>query len=397
VLTNRPVNEGVKLDDQSFDFAGLHKLLELNIQEMENFGPNHALVGEGGVEKNSGRAIALLQQAGMAELGPYILAYKGWKIRVYRAIWNAVQQHWKSERWVRVTDNQNLAQYIQINGLQIGPDGKPGLVNAVGSLDVDIILDEGPDHVNAMADMHETLQNILPAIAPVLSPMKASMIVDTLIETSPLPADVKKKFADMAQQEAQQPPQPDPAIAAHQAKTQIDLQAQTQAAQLEGQRNQEANAAKAHAAQIDLEHKTKAAELDLAAKARAHELELHHAQQQHGMQMQHENQKAQHDIAHEQQKGDMAVQHETHKANIGLEAKHKESALRQTEMKAKAANDTQVETAKAKPMTDNNAKIDALGKKIDKGFEELKKAVTAKKTIKVERDAGGRVTGAAVG
>jgi hypothetical protein len=93
--------------------------LKLNMQEIENFGPNPRLIGQGGVENNSGRAIALLQQAGMAELGPYILAYRGWKIRVYRAIWNAVQQHWKAERWVRVTDDQQLAQYIQINGVQM--------------------------------------------------------------------------------------------------------------------------------------------------------------------------------------------------------------------------------------------------------------------------------------
>jgi hypothetical protein len=93
------------------------------MQEIENFGPNHAVDRAGRRREQSGRAIALLQQAGMAELGPYILAYRGWKIRVYRAIWNAVQQHWKAERWVRVTDDQQLAQYIQINGVQMGPTG----------------------------------------------------------------------------------------------------------------------------------------------------------------------------------------------------------------------------------------------------------------------------------
>jgi hypothetical protein len=152
ILTNRPVNEGVKIDDQSFDFAGLSKLLELNIQEIENFGPNPALEGQGGVENSSGKAIALLQQAGMAELGPYILSYRGWKFRVYRALWNAAQQHWKGERWIRVTDDQNLAQFIQINGTGIDPHtGQPSIVNAIGSLDVDIILDEGPDTITAQA------------------------------------------------------------------------------------------------------------------------------------------------------------------------------------------------------------------------------------------------------
>ena len=40
--------------------------------------------------------------AGIAELGPYILSYKGFKLRVYRMIWNIVQQYWTAERWIRI-------------------------------------------------------------------------------------------------------------------------------------------------------------------------------------------------------------------------------------------------------------------------------------------------------
>jgi hypothetical protein len=42
-----------------------------------------------------------LQQAGIAELGPFILAYRNWKLRVYRAVWNIVQQTWTAERYIR--------------------------------------------------------------------------------------------------------------------------------------------------------------------------------------------------------------------------------------------------------------------------------------------------------
>jgi hypothetical protein len=215
VITNRPVNEGVKTDDQAFDFAGWVKMLELNQNEIENFGPNPALIGQG-VESKSGRAIALLQQAGMAELGPFMLAYRGWKIRVYRAIWNAIQQHWQAERWIRVTDDEGLAQFVQINGLQIDPmTGQPAMVNAIGSLDVDIILDEAPDTVNMMQDFYETLQQVLPAVAPMLAPPKANAMVDMLIEASPMASDQKKKYREAGQQ-------PDPM--ADQAK-QLELQA----------------------------------------------------------------------------------------------------------------------------------------------------------------------------
>jgi hypothetical protein len=191
VVTNRPVNEGVKADDQSFDFAGLAKLLELNLSEIENYGPNPQLVGEAAGAK-SGRAIALLQQGGMAELGPYILAYRGWKLRVYRAILNTVQKHWKAERWIRVTDDEGLAQFVQINGLQMGPDGQPTIVNALGSLDVDIIMDEAPDSVNMQAENLEYLQ--------ALGPQFALQYPDVALELSPIDSRIKRRIKDkMAQ------------------------------------------------------------------------------------------------------------------------------------------------------------------------------------------------------
>lgn len=217
------VNPGgeVKADDQTFDFTGCAKLLELNLSEIENFGPNPALIGQG-IENKSGRAISLLQQAGIAELGPYILAYKGWKLRVYRAIWMAIQQHWQGERWIRVTDDDQVAQFIQINGLGVDPStGMPTMVNAIGQIDVDIIIDEGPDYVNMQADAYDTLS----ALAG-----KGSQIPpDVLIELSPLTYSVKKKILDKLQQAAQQP---NPEIAMKQAELQIKQQDAQQNAQI---------------------------------------------------------------------------------------------------------------------------------------------------------------------
>jgi hypothetical protein len=260
IVTNRPVNEGVKTDDQSFDFAGLSKLLELNIQEIENFGPNPALEGQGGVENSSGKAIALLQQAGMAELGPYILSYRGWKFRVYRALWNAAQQHWKGERWIRVTDDQNLAQFIQINGTGIDPHtGMPGIINAIGSLDVDIILDEGPDTITAQADFYETLQQIVPSLAPLLSPAKANVMIDALVATSPAPEDIKQQFKKISQAEQNQPPPVPPEIQKAQIDAQVKQQTAQQDAQLQTQKQQSDAALKAQQQQTEAQleaHKT---------------------------------------------------------------------------------------------------------------------------------------------
>jgi hypothetical protein len=168
---------------------GQLRFLEDAKAEIENFGPNPALIGQG-IENKSGRAIALMQQAGIAELGPYILAYRGWKIRVYRALWNAVRQHWRGERWIRVTDDEDVAQFVRLNGMAIDPrTGAPALLNAVGELDVDIILDEGPDHINLMADAYDTLT--------ALAGQGARIPPQVLIELSPLAGSVKRKVLAM--------------------------------------------------------------------------------------------------------------------------------------------------------------------------------------------------------
>jgi hypothetical protein len=156
--------------------------------EIENYGFNPALIGTG-VQQMSGRAIQLQQQAGVAELGPYMLAYKGWKLRVYRAIWNIVQRYWSAERWIRVTDDEDVARFMAVNRLGIDPrTGLPTIVNALGSLDVDIILDEGPDNINMQADAYDTLT--------VLARGGMQVPPELLLELSPLAGSVKKRAMD---------------------------------------------------------------------------------------------------------------------------------------------------------------------------------------------------------
>jgi hypothetical protein len=180
------------------DLAGQIKFLELAKQDIENFGPNPALIGSG-IENKSGRAISLLQQAGMAELGPFLIAYRGWTIRVYRAIWNTVQRYWTAERWIRVTDNEGIAQFVQLNALSMSETGQPSLQNNLGALDVDIILDEGPDVLNVMQDTYDTLT--------ALAQKGAAVPPDVLIELSPLPSQVKKQVLERLQAAQQGDPQ----------------------------------------------------------------------------------------------------------------------------------------------------------------------------------------------
>jgi hypothetical protein len=176
---------------------GQLQFLEDAKNEIENFGPNPALIGQG-LEYKSGRAINLLQQAGIAELGPFVIGIRNWKLRLYRAIWCAAQRYWTAERWIRVTDSDGLAQFIQVNGVGIDPDtGLPRMVNSLGQLDVNFVLDEGPDEINMMADAYDTL------IA--LTAQGANIPPQVLLELAPLQSSVKKKLLAMISQ-------PDPLV-----------------------------------------------------------------------------------------------------------------------------------------------------------------------------------------
>lgn len=246
------INPGLKMEPDNStlnDFKGQLELLQEAKNEIENFGPNPALIGQG-LEDSSGRAIQLLQQAGIAELGPYLTAYKNWKIRVYRDIWNIVQRHWKQQRWIRVTDDQNVAQFFQANELRMDEYGRPSIVNNLGSLDVDIIIDEGQDTVNMQGDAMMVLQS--------LGPQFLQQFPEIAIELSPLPASVKKPMLDKIQAQQNKPPPPDPKMMAMQAKSQMDgqkMQADMammqQKAQLEGQQAQQDAALKMRQQQVD--------------------------------------------------------------------------------------------------------------------------------------------------
>lgn len=178
------------------DLAGQLKLLEEAKAEVENFGPNPALMGQG-VDGQSGRAISMLMQAGMAELGPFMLHYKAWKLRVYRAVWSAIQRYWTTERWIRVTDEEGVAQFVQLNGLQLDEYGLPTIVNALGSLDVDLIMDEGPDTMNVMQDTFDVMST--------LAQNKVPIPPAVLIKLSGLPGKAKKEVLQALEQPKQDP------------------------------------------------------------------------------------------------------------------------------------------------------------------------------------------------
>jgi hypothetical protein len=156
--------------------------------EIDTFGPNPGLVGSE-IPAESGRAIQLLQAAGIAELGVFMQNYRHWKLRVYRAVWCAVQRFWTEERWIRVTDDEAMAEFIQVNGLQRDQYGFPQVINQLSSLDVDMIIDEGPDTINTAADTFDLIVAMAKGGMQIPPPI--------MIELSNLPSSMKKRLMEM--------------------------------------------------------------------------------------------------------------------------------------------------------------------------------------------------------
>lgn len=173
--------------------AGQAELLAEAKNEMEIAGPNAALMGKQGKEA-SGRAILASQQGGLTELARVFGRYKQFKVRAYRQIWNRVKQFWTEEKWVRVTDNGRDARFVGFNtpekvgdalleqakaksappemiaeiekdietdpSMQV-PTGK--MLNNVGKMDVDIIIDESPDTVSIQVEQFDQLVGLAQA------------------------------------------------------------------------------------------------------------------------------------------------------------------------------------------------------------------------------------------
>lgn len=269
---------GAKIDerDNAAKAAGNFEMLQEARQQMDRRSLSPPVSAEAGAPKDlSGRAIQLLQQAALARIGPFLLGYRDWKIRVYRAMWNNIQRYWESERWIRVTDDDGLAEFMPINSVSFNETGQPVIQNQLGSLDIDIVLDEGPDSVTLMQDTFDTLVQLSQQGAPVPP--------DVVLEMSNLPGSMKKRIMDKLQQAQQQP---DPAAQAMQAKLQLeqqkmqmDMAAKQAAAELEQQKAERDAQLAVFRAQTDAGIARERAEL---------EMELERARAAHRMQLERE-------------------------------------------------------------------------------------------------------------
>jgi len=167
---NRPDGYLEVNGDMRFEFvdaqglvAGQFELLQESKAEIDASGVNPALQGD--LQAPSGRAVEALTQAGLAEQAIAFDALRDWSWRIYKATWHRIRQYWTEERWVRVTDDERNMRWVGINAPAtdpngqpiIGPDGRPQMQNQIAELEIDLILEDGPDSVTIQSEQFEQL------------------------------------------------------------------------------------------------------------------------------------------------------------------------------------------------------------------------------------------------
>lgn len=232
-------------------------LMQQSLAEMQAQGPNNALAGKG-TESQSGRAIQAQQQGGAVEIEPGLDGLRQFSRDIYEATWMRIKQFWTAEKWVRVTDDERNLKWVGLNKpvtlgeklSQLPPEeqqmyaqqmgltpGDPRLQevieveNDVNGLDVDIVVEEGPDISTLQSEQFEMLSNLAKAgigippkaIIQASSIRNKEAILDEMEKGVQLPPEVQKQMQEM-QQALQAAQQKEQEQAQQLAKLQLQLQ-----------------------------------------------------------------------------------------------------------------------------------------------------------------------------
>lgn len=239
VVMARP---GMRFDiERNADLAmGQFNLLQEAKAEIDASGVNPAI--EGDASAPSGRAQEMMLQSGLAEMSRVLGGLRSWTWDVYRQVWYRVRQYWTEERWVRVTDDERNLRWVAINkpikqwelmaqeaeqaGQPLAPEqlqqmqADPTLQqvaqvqNQLAELDVDLILEDGPDSITIQSEQFEELVKLKtadPASIPTRAVIEASslrnkqQILEHLDQGS-IPPQIQQQMEQMQQalQEAEQ-------------------------------------------------------------------------------------------------------------------------------------------------------------------------------------------------
>jgi len=212
---------------------GQMQLLQQALAEMQAAGPNNALAGKN-TESQSGRAIQAQQQGGAVEIEPGLDGLKQFSRDVYEATWMRIKQFWTGEKWVRVTDDERNLKWVGLNRQvtladklkDLPPERKQAAIqqmqlqpndprlqqvveveNSVSGLDVDIVIEEGPDISMLQSEQFEELAGL--AKAGIAIPPKAIIqassirnkdaILDEMEKGQQLPPQVQQQMQELQQ------------------------------------------------------------------------------------------------------------------------------------------------------------------------------------------------------
>lgn len=205
--------------------------------EIDISGVNPSL--EGNQKAPSGRAQEVNQAAALSEMAVVFDALRDWSWRIYKASWNRIRQYWTDEKWIRVTDDEHNLKFVGLNhpvtageeAAKLMEEGQPvppeleqiamanpqqviRMDNPVAELDVDIIVEEGPDSVTIQSEQFEQLVQLKqadPASIPTEMVIEASSLrnkerILEHLEKGGIPPQVQQQMQEMQQalQEAQQ-------------------------------------------------------------------------------------------------------------------------------------------------------------------------------------------------
>jgi hypothetical protein len=156
-------------------------------QEIDSLGVNAQMAGSDS-RNMSGRALMKREESGMAELGPVFDMLTMFDQAVYGHVWNLVKQFWTAEKWIRITDDEDVPRFVGLNqpitlGQQlleeVQKSGRPitpemeqqakmdprmqqivETRNNVAEMDVDIVIDSGPASATIQAEQFAELADL---------------------------------------------------------------------------------------------------------------------------------------------------------------------------------------------------------------------------------------------
>lgn len=196
---NGPAGQTWGMIDSTAEVQGNFELLQQAIADVE-LGGQYTSGNQQRANDQSGVALERLQMAGLAQDAPFFKAHKAFKLECYRYFWFMAKKFWQGPRAIPILTQEGPVRFLKINTPAIDPQtGQPVMQNPIAQIDVDFIIDTGPEMITLPAQEYELLKEIAQVL--VNYPPQVALM---LIEASPLKASRKEAIKGAIQQSMQQ-------------------------------------------------------------------------------------------------------------------------------------------------------------------------------------------------